>query len=280
MKKLKDYYQIFSCFFFSLLGYQIKLELLTNSIENIVFYRSFFGTVILLIFFIFNIKESLTKDLNSDNIYLHILRSIFGVLAMYFGYNSLNYLTLSQASTVSFTKVFFSSILAFLIFKEKISYLVFFLLVIGFIGVILTSEPQNFNNNLGLYMALFSAFCVSGGIISISYLSKHENTKKILLYHSFLSSIIFFCLFNESITFNFSNFQNYLTITITAIIGQYFNTESYKDSPTNKVMILSYSRIIFSTALGFFLMNENLSFSNILGVIIIILTSFMIKKKN
>lgn len=280
MKKLKDYYQIFSCFFFSLLGYQIKLELLTNSIENIVFYRSFFGTVILLIFFIFNIKESLTKDFNSDNIFLHILRSIFGVLAMYFGYNSLNYLTLSQASTVSFTKVFFSSILAFLIFKEKISYLVFFLLVIGFIGVILTSEPQNFNNNLGLYMALFSAFCVSGGIISISYLSKHENTKKILLYHSFLSSIIFFFLFNESITFNFSNFQNYLTITITAIIGQYFNTESYKDSSTNKVMILSYSRIIFSTALGFFFMNENLSFSNILGVIIIILTSFLIKKKN
>lgn len=280
MKKLKDYYQIFSCFFFSLLGYQIKLELLTNSIENIVFYRSFFGTVILLIFFIFNIKESLTKDFNSDNIFLHILRSIFGVLAMYFGYNSLNYLTLSQASTVSFTKVFFSSILAFLIFKEKVSYLVFFLLIIGFIGVILTSEPQNFNNNLGLYMALFSAFCVSGGIISISYLSKHENTKKILLYHSFLSSIIFFFLFNESITFNFSNFQNYLTITITAIIGQYFNTESYKDSSTNKVMILSYSRIIFSTALGFFFMNENLSFSNILGVIIIILTSFLIKKKN
>ena len=280
MKKLKDYYQIFSCFFFSLLGYQVKLELLTNSIENIVFYRSFFGTVILLIFFIFNIKESLTKDFNSDNIFLHILRSIFGVLAMYFGYNSLNYLTLSQASTVSFTKVFFSSILAFLIFKEKVSYLVFFLLIIGFIGVILTSEPQNFNNNLGLYMALFSAFCVSGGIISISYLSKHENTKKILLYHSFLSSIIFFCLFNESITFNFSNFQNYLTITITAIIGQYFNTESYKDSSTNKVMILSYSRIIFSTALGFFFFNENLSFSNILGVIIIILTSFLIKKKN
>ena len=280
MKKLKDYYQIFSCFFFSLLGYQVKLELLTNSIENIVFYRSFFGTVILLIFFIFNIKESLTKDFNSDNIFLHILRSIFGVLAMYFGYNSLNYLTLSQASTVSFTKVFFSSILAFLIFKEKVSYLVFFLLIIGFIGVILTSEPQNFNNNLGLYMALFSAFCVSGGIISISYLSKHENTKKILLYHSFLSSIIFFFLFNESITFNFSNFQNYLTITITAIIGQYFNTESYKDSSTNKVMILSYSRIIFSTALGFFFMNENLSFSNILGVIIILLTSFLIKKKN
>ena len=280
MKKLKDYYQIFSCFFFSLLGYQVKLELLTNSIENIVFYRSFFGTVILLIFFIFNIKESLTKDFNSDNIFLHILRSIFGVLAMYFGYNSLNYLTLSQASTVSFTKVFFSSILAFLIFKEKVSYLVFFLLIIGFIGVILTSEPQNFNNNLGLYMALFSAFCVSGGIISISYLSKHENTKKILLYHSFLSSIIFFCLFNKSITFDFSNFQNYITITITAIIGQYFNTESYKDSSTNKVMILSYSRIIFSTALGFFFMNENLSFSNILGVIIIILTSFMIKKKN
>jgi len=279
MKKLKDYYQIFSCFFFSLLGYQIKLELYTNSIENIVFYRSFFGTVILFIFFFLNIKKSLAKDINSDNIFLHILRSIFGVLAMYFGYNSLNYLTLSQASTISFTKVFFSSILAFVVFKEKVSYLVFFFLIIGFVGVILISEPQNFNNLLGLYMGLFSALCVSGGIISISYLSKHENTNKILLYHSFISSVIFFSIFNQTITFSFYDIQSYLTITVTAIIGQYFNTESYKDSPTNKVMILSYSRIIFSTALGFFLMNEDLNFLNILGVSIIILTSFIIKKK-
>ena len=129
-------------------------------------------------------------------------------------------------------------------------------------------------------MALFSAFCVSGGIISISYLSKHENTKKILLYHSFISSVIFFCIFNEKITFNYSNIQNYLMITITAVIGQYFNTESYKDNPTNKIMILSYSRIIFSTTLGVFLLNENLSIYNILGIIIIILTSFIITKKN
>ena len=280
MKKIRDYYQIFSCFFFSLLGYQIKLELITNSIENIVFYRSLFGTLLLLAFFFFNIKESFTKDINSNKIFIHILRSIFGVLAMYFGYNSLNYLTLSQASTISFTKVFFSSILAFIVFKEKISYFIFFLLFIGFIGVVLISEPQNFNNKLGLYMALFSSFCVSGGIISISYLSKFENTKKILLYHSFISSVIFFFFFNKTITFNYSNIQDYFMITVTAIIGQYFNTESYKDNPTNKVMILSYSRILFSTVLGFFLLNESLSILNILGITIIILTSFIITKRN
>lgn len=280
MKKFKDYYQIISCFFFSLLGYQIKLELLTSSIEDIVFYRSFFGTLILFSFFFINIKGSFFKEIDSNRIFIHILRSIFGVLAMYFGYNSLNHLTLSQASTISFTKVFFSSILAFIVFKEKTSYLVFFLLLIGFIGVTLITEPQNFDNNPGLYMGLFSAFCVSGGIISISYLSKHEKTKKILFYHSFISSVIFFCIFNETITFNFSNIKNYFMITITAIIAQYFNTESYKGKPTNKVMILSYSRIIFSTALGFFLLNESLSILNILGIIIIILTSFMITKRN
>ena len=68
-------------------------------------------------------------------------------------------------------------------------------------------------------------------------------------------------------------------ITVTAVIGQYFNTESYKDNPTHKVMILSYSRIIFSTALGFFLLNESLSILNILGIIIIVLTSFVLTKK-
>ena len=209
MKKFKPYYQIISCFFFSLLGYQIKFELNFTTIENIVFYRSFFGTILLLFFFFFKNFNPQIKKIVSKNFWLHLLRSIFGVMAMYFGYNSLNYLTLSQASTVSFTKVFFSSILAFIIFKEKISLKIFFLLIFGLLGVILISEPQQFENNLGLYMALFSSLCVSGGIISISYLTKLEDTNNILLYHSFFSSIIFFLLFNQQIVFSYSS--NYLS---------------------------------------------------------------------
>ena len=60
MSKIIPFYQIISCFFFALLGLQIKLQLQESSIEDIVFHRSLFKTLILFFFVIFrkdNIKN-------------------------------------------------------------------------------------------------------------------------------------------------------------------------------------------------------------------------------
>ena len=84
----KTYYQIISCGFFSLLGLQIKLNLLINNIENIVFFRSFFGTLILFSFIIFS-KNKIVSLVTKKKLEIHLLRSVFGTLAMYFGYKSL-----------------------------------------------------------------------------------------------------------------------------------------------------------------------------------------------
>ena len=131
MQTLRSYYQIISCFFFSILGFQIKIELANSSIENIVFYRSIWGFLILLIILLISKKLFVFKNYNLDNIKIHFLRATFGVLAMYFGYGSLNYLSLSQASTVAYTKVFFTTILALIVFREKIKPLSIALIFIG-----------------------------------------------------------------------------------------------------------------------------------------------------
>ena len=129
-------------------------------------------------------------------------------------------------------------------------------------------------------MSLFSALCVSGGIISISYLSKKDKTLTILLYHSILSTIIFFTIFNNKIDITLSEVTiKYILLTFTALAGQFFNTESYKNDKTQKVVILSYSRIIFSTILGFLFFNDKVSLINIFGIFIVILTTFVVQKK-
>ena len=106
MRKIKPFYQIISCFFFAILGVQIKKLLLIDNIEHLVFYRSFFGMLLLLI------TISLTQKrvflfISTGNIKIHIFRCLCEVSAMYFGYQSLMFLTLAQASTIGFTKVFF-----------------------------------------------------------------------------------------------------------------------------------------------------------------------------
>ena len=165
---------------------------------------------------------------------------------MYFGYNALKYLSLAQASTIGFSKVFFTCIISSVIFSEKLNFKIFFLIFFGLLGILLITNPDQINSQTGLYMSLFSALCVSGGIISISYLSKREETR-IILYHSLISTVIFFILFLKKINFEINqNLVNLFILTITALIGQYFNTESYKESETKNIVILSYTRIIFS----------------------------------
>ncbi len=279
MNKIIPFYQIISCFFFALLGLQIKLQLEESSIEDIVFYRSLFGTLILFFFIIFR-KDNIKNVFKTKNFNIHLVRSIFGILAMFFGYKSLIYLSLAQASTIGFTKVFFTCIISSIIFMEKLKISILFSIILGFLGIFLITNPDQINSKLGLYMSLFSALCVSGGIISISYLSKKDKTLTILLYHSILSTIIFFTIFNNKIDITLSEVTiKYILLTFTALAGQFFNTESYKNDKTQKVVILSYSRIIFSTILGFLFFNDKVSLINIFGIFIVILTTFVVQKK-
>jgi len=279
MRKIKQYYQIISCFFFAILGVQIKISLLKDSIENLVFYRSFFGVLILLMTILVNQKRMFYL-INPGDIKIHIFRCICGVSAMYFGYQSLMFLSLAQASTIGFTKVFFTCLISSLIFSEKLNFKLIVLIFLGFLGIVLISKPGQIEINSGLYMALFSAMCVSGGIISISYLSKREETLTILFYHSLFSTIIFFLIFYSKISIqSFDLIGSYLLITLTALLGQYFNTESYKNFETKNVVILSYSRIIFSTMFGFMFFNEQIDLMSLLGILVVCLTSFLIQKK-
>ena len=279
MQILKPYYQIISCFFFALLGVQIKISLNYTDIENIVFYRSFFGSIMLFLLILLG-KEKISSLFISNNLKIHFLRATFGILAMYFGYNALKYLSLAQASTIGFSKVFFTCIISSVIFSEKLNFKIFFLIFFGLLGIFLITNPDQLNSQTGLYMSLFSALCVSGGIISISYLSKREETRIILFYHSLISTVIFFILFLKKINFEINqNLVNLFILTITALIGQYFNTESYKESETKNIVILSYTRIIFSVIFGYIFFEANLTSLNILGIIVVIISSFMVQRK-
>ena len=277
MKKNNLFFQLLSCFFFSLLGLQIKFSADHNSIETIVFYRSLIGTIVLYCLFIFY-KKKLTIIANK-NIKFHILRSFFGVLAMYFGYKALTLIPLSLASTIGFTKVFFASLMSWLILKEKLKLKNFLLVLFGFFGVYLITLPSTVSEIDGVILSIISSIFVSGGIIVVSYLTKKETTMNILIFHSAISSIFTFLIFFDGISFNIKeSFNSLFFLTITALIGQYFNIESYRDEKASSVILVSYTRIIFSTALGFLFFNEKVSFIALFGILIIIVTTFFIQK--
>ena len=277
MNKNKLLFQLISCFLFSLLGLQIKISASHNSIETIVFYRSFIGTIILYFLFLFYKKKFVV--VRNKNIKFHILRSLFGVLAMYFGYKALTFIPLSLASTIGFTKVFFASLMSWFILKERLEIKNFYLILLGFSGVYFITLPSTVSQIDGIIFSLLSSIFVSGGIITVSYLTKKETTMNILIFHSAISSILTFLIFFDGISFHIQeSFFSLFLLTITALTAQYFNVESYRDEKASLIILIGYTRIIFSTILGFLFLEEKISFLALFGILVIILTTFFVQK--
>ena len=265
-------FQILSSFFFSLLGMEIKYFSNQINIESIVFYRCLLGFIIVTLIIL--IKEKGMKSLKTKNFKIHILRASFGTSAMLFGYSALLYIPLAQATAIGFTKTFFVILLATLFLKEKFQKSNLILAIFGFIGVYYSISPDDINHIYGSFLCLAAALCVACGIISISYLSKKEETLTILFYHSFISTIITLIIFRSSLDYlSLSNYFGVIIICITALSGQYFNIKSYRDGKTSKIIIIGYTRILFSFLLGYFIFSEKLDFSQLFGLLIIILTT-------
>lgn len=271
--------QILSSLFFSILGMEIKFFSNEINIESIVFYRCLFGFLVISCVILINTNRfSLLK---TENFKIHFLRAIFGTGAMLFGYSALKYVPLAQATAIGFVKIFFVIILATLFLKEKLKKSNLLLAIFGFLGVYLSVNPDSLNNLYGSFLCLIASAFVAGGIISISFLSKREETLSILFYNSFLSALITLMIFNNSIKLlTLTNYYGILIICITALSGQFFNIFSYREGKTSRIVIIGYIRILFSFLLGFFILGEKLDTIQILGLLIIILTTLFTAKEN
>ena len=271
----KQFYQILSCCFFSILGMQIKLLSGAINVETIVFFRSLFGLLVLVIIIILRYLKDNQNLLKTQDFLIQLLRGVFGTFGMFFGYKSITLIPLAQASTISYIKVFFVAFLAYIFLKEKIKYQIIFCSIIGFVGIFFITNPDNFMSFKGSFYATISALFVAAGIISVSFLSKKNSPMTILFYNSLFASIISCVIFYGEIQLlgNMNVLQSLILITLTALLGQYFNAISYKDTQANVIVLFGYSRILFSFILGFFFLNEQLGLNFFLGFILILLST-------
>lgn len=234
------------------------------------------GSVIVCFLIFFLKVKGKQGYFKTKNLFFQLLRAICGSLAMFFGYSALKFINLAEASTISFTKIFFVFFLASIFLKEKLTLSKTLLSLLGFCGVYILSSVTMPQGNIGTLMAIFAAFFVASGIILMSYMSKDDHTLTILFYHSFLSCFLVGAFFFKNIT-SVSIYHIFLMliITITALVAQYFNTESYRKKNANYIIIFGYTRIVFSILFGYFFLSESLNIFQLVGLFLIVLTTLL-----
>ena len=262
-------YKSLSVLFFVLMSVCIKATGDHIPLFQVVFFRNFFALLPLILFIYF-----LKLNIRSINNYkLHLVRAFIGITAMSLFFISLRYVPLVEMQTISYSSVFFISILSIFFLGEKIGYRRIIAIIVGFIGILIILKPSS---------AIFSNYSILPLIASLFLSMAVIVLKKILLTNNNVLSVWVFTIFCTIISLFFYNkswiWPNNLDLTfmvasgLLGFVAQICLTKSFQLADASVLAPLDFSSVIWSFFLGYVFFGELISSDVLLGGFIIILS--------
>ena len=262
-------YKSLSVLFFVLMSVCIKATGDHIPLFQVVFFRNFFA-LIPLFFVIYFLK----LKLSTINKYpLHLGRAVIGITAMSLFFISIRYVPLVEMQTISFSSVFFISILSVFFLGEKIGYRRIIAVIVGFIGVVIILNPGSAIFSNYSFLPLIASFFLSIAVIFL---------KKILLTNNNILSVWIFTAFCTIISLFFYNDtwiwpQNYDLIFMVAsgflgFIAQICLTKSFQMADASLLAPLDFSSVIWSFLIGYIFFQEFITLNVLFGGLIIIMS--------
>jgi drug/metabolite transporter (DMT)-like permease len=231
----------------------------------------FFQNLICLIGIIPYCVRKKTLSFHITNLHIHLIRDITGVLSFLTLFWAIQKLGLVNAIVLSYMSPFYVPFVWKIWTKEPIEKDVWWMVVIGFIGILIILKPKNLfqlSALIGITSAIFSAIAV----VALKNLAKRGESLSRTLFYFFIVGTVFSFLFllSQWQTPTFYQFLLLLALGLLSICAQIFLTTAYRYGTASFLSPLSYSIIIFTALIGWFLFHTPPQWTTWLGVLFIV----------
>ena len=246
-------------------------------VGEVLFFRGFCG--IITIFFI--IPRERYKDFyKTDRFFLHLKRCISGLVAIVAIFIALRKLPLATVVSITFAAPIFTTIMSIYFLIEKVGLYRWLAVMVGFIGILIISEPGY--SSLNIYYIFPIIFCLglSYVAIAIRQLSTTEPVWLIGLYFSF--SIMLMSFFTLPQGWIIPSLKDLFLLSMVGVLGGLANlwlTQSYKFSEVSLVTPLKYLALIFAIIFGYLFWNEVPTTKTLTGSLLVIISSIIIFRR-
>ena len=246
-------------------------------VGEVLFFRGFCG--IITIFFI--IPRERYKDFyKTDRFFLHLKRCISGLVAIVAIFIALRKLPLATVVSITFAAPIFTTIMSIYFLNEKVGLYRWLAVMVGFIGILIISEPGY--SSLNIYYIFPIIFCLglSYVAIAIRQLSTTEPVWLIGLYFSF--SIMLMSFFTLPQGWIIPSLKDLFLLSMVGVLGGLANlwlTQSYKFSEVSLVTPLKYLALIFAIIFGYLFWNEVPTTKTLTGSLLVIISSVIIFRR-
>ena len=246
-------------------------------IGQVLFFRGFFG-IIPLLFLI--PKDRYLDFYKTKRPFLHFKRCFAGLIALISIFIALRTLPLATVVSISFGAPIFTTIFSIFLLNEKVGFYRWLAVFVGFIGIIIISEPGFSSLNFYYIYPIIFCFGLSYVAITIRQLSSTEPVWLISFFFSFAIMLLSFFTFYQN--WILPSLIDLCLLSMIGILGGLANlwlSQSYKFSEVSLVTPLKYLALVFAIIFGFFIWNEIPTTKTLIGSSLVILSSIIIFRR-
>ncbi|MCG6122467.1 MAG: DMT family transporter [Microvirga sp.] len=270
--------KIVSALAFTMMATSIKYVSMRYPVGQIVFFRSFFALIPLLLWLAWS--DHIVNAVRTTNLRGHVLRSVINATGMICGFIALSYLPLSDAIAISYAAPLMVVALAAIILKETVRAYRWSAVGVGFAGVLLMIAPQfgvvspelaDASRATGAMLGIAAAFCSAIGAIQVRRLTETEGTGAIVFYFSVITTLI--GLSSVVFGWNMPDATDFAILVFAGLcggIGQILLTQSYRFGDTSLIAPFEYTSMIWAVAFGWFIFGQLPDLAVVGGAVIVI----------
>ena len=244
---------------------------------QVIFFRGFFGIVL----YYFVIPKERIKDFYfTKRPLLHFSRCFFGLAALLSIFTALRNLPLATVVSISFAAPIFTTIFSIFFLSERVGYFRWLAVFIGFIGILIISEPGLSSLNVYYIFPVIFVLGMSYVAISIRQLSSTEPVWLISLFFS--AAITIAGLLTLPFGWIMPSFYDLTLLSMIGFFGGVANlwlSQSYKFSEVSLVTPLKYLALVFAIVFGYLIWGEVPSGKTLIGAILVIASSIIIFRR-
>lgn len=245
-------------------------KFVTNSSDipavEITFSRLILGVILATLYMLKTRTSFIPK-----RIPLVIARAILSFSALITFFYSVEHSSVTNANMLNMTYPVFIFLVAPLFKLEKLHKISLLFLGMAMIGIYLVIFPDFTHINKGDVIGLLSGIFGAFSIITLSIAREHDSTILIVFYLMAIGTVInFFMLAPVFVMPHISDLPFLIASGLAGVSGQVLLTMGYKHVTAKAGSMVSSSRIIFASAMGFFFFSEALSIRILAGGILII----------
>jgi len=274
--QLGFFYMFISVCAFSLMDVIVKWSD-DYPVGQVLFFRGFCG-IIPILFLI--PKERYFDFYKTSRPLLHFKRCLAGLIALVSIFIALRNLPLATVVSITFAAPIFTTIFSIFLLNEKVGLYRWLAVLVGFVGIIIISEPGL--SSLNFYYIYPIIFCLGLSYVAIAIrkLSSTEPVWLISFFFSFSIMVLSFLSFYQK--WILPSITDLFLLSLIGILGGLANlwlSQSYKLSEVSLVTPLKYLALVFAIIFGYFIWDEVPSFKTLLGAGLVILSSFIIFRR-